>query len=335
MKRRTFLKGVTASLTAFPLIGYSNMSNGHKASKPKGEVKKRILGKTGIEVSMLGFGSHINKEINKRPDLRDRMIKLGFEGGINTFDVYDHGGNKQFEPMGISLRGIRKEVVISLILATRLNDEMQEEIDGALKSFHTDYIDLYRLYDVTDERIRIMEENRRAGKIRAIGVVSHNAHQLMHYIDRYKDTLDYIMLIYNFHHNMGFPNNKMGYPPNDYTSLIPNCKSLGLGIIGIKPMGSDDMIALAREKGFFKNSGINVAKAMLHYVCKSSEIHCTIPAMNSIKEVMTNLESAYTPKLSLYESKLLADLSAAADKLKGAYLRPHYRWLENWAAHTA
>ena len=167
---------------------------------------------------------------------------------------------------------------------------------------------------------------------KSVGVVSHKADELKRYIDYYRGSLDFIMIIYNFHHNMGGPNGSKRWQRNDYTPIIPRCRDLNLGIIGIKPMGSGAMINLAKKKGFFEDTRVNVTKAMLHYVYESPDIHCTIPAMNSMKEVITNLESAYTPKLSLYERKLLADLSAVADKLKGAYLQPHYRWLENWAA---
>ena len=60
---------------------------------------------------------------------------------------YDHGGYSQFKPMGESLRPFRKEALVSLCVVKK-TEEVQTEIDGALDSFHTDYIDLYRLYTV-------------------------------------------------------------------------------------------------------------------------------------------------------------------------------------------
>ena len=38
---------------------------------------------------MLGFGSHLIDRLIAKPKLRDRMIKLGYEAGINTFDMSD------------------------------------------------------------------------------------------------------------------------------------------------------------------------------------------------------------------------------------------------------
>jgi len=334
MKRRTFIQGIGAAAAALPVTGCSVLARRNRYSRytPKGEMPRRTLGRTGMDVSMLGFGSHLKKELIADPELRDRMIKLGYEGGINLYDVYDHGGYEQFKPMGKSLSGFRRGVLVSLC-AVKKTEELQGEIDGALKDFHTDYIDLYRLYTVDDDRMNIMEKNRQAGKIRAIGVVTHDAPKMMEYIDRYDGTLDYVMIVYNFHHNKGNPTTKT-YPYNDYSALIPRCERLGLGILGIKPMGSDAMIELAKKERFFEDREANIAQSMLRHVYATTEIDCTMPAMNSMEEVITNLESAYDPSLSPHERTMLEKLSGIADQLKAAYLPRHYRWLEKWAVMT-
>jgi len=332
MKRRTFCKGIGAAPAALPVAGCSIIcKNSSKGYVPRGVVPKRTLGKTGIEVSVLGFGSHLKKELIANPQERDRIIKLGLEGGINIFDVYEEGFH-QFEPMGRSLRGVRKNAVVSLCFELS-TDKMQGELDYALKSFETDYIDLYRLYSVDDDRFSIMEKNKKAGKIRAIGVVTHDEPAMMKHIGRYGDALDYVMIIYNFHHNSGF--SSKDYPPNDYSALIPRCERLNLGILGIKPMGSDAMVKLAAERGFFKDKKGNIAQAMLRHVYNTKEIDSTMPAMNTMDEVAVNLESIYHPEMSDYEKNMLRNLSAAAASTKSSYLPDYYKWLENWSTRTA
>jgi len=337
MKRRQFIQKTTgaAAAAAVPFTGCSTMPGKKDYSnyRPAGEIPRRTLGKTGIEVSMLGFGSHLKQELIADPELRDRMIKMGFEGGINTFDVYDHGGYKQFKPMGRSLRPFRKQAIVSLCVVKKTG-EVEAEIEGALRDFYTDYIDLYRLYQVDDDRVNIMEKAKKAGKIRAIGVVSHDEPTMMDYIERYGDTLDFVMIVFNFHNNKGNPTVKH-YPYNDYSALIPRCERLNLGILGIKPMGSDAMIELARKKGFFRDRKASVAQAMLRHIYAVEEIDCTMPAMNSMEEVVTNLESAYKPALSPYENEQLRKLSDVAAQMKEAYLPDHYKWLENWRVKTA
>ena len=210
---------------------------------------------------------------------------------------------------------------------------MQEEIDGALQDFHTDYIDLYRTYTTDDDRVDIMEKNKKAGKIRAIGLVSHDEATMMDYLDRYGDVVDYAMIVYNFHHNKGAF--EESYPTNDYSVLIPRMKRMNIGIIGIKPMGSDAMIELARKEKFFKDKKANIAQAMLRHIYQNHDIHTTMPAMNSMEEVVNNLESAYNPTLSYYENTKLKELSTVAASTKSAYLPDHYKWLENWSTKKA
>jgi len=334
IKRRTFLKGIGTTSTAVPFVGCSILKGRDKYSnyKPKGVIQKNTLGKTGIRVSMFGFGSHLKKELITMPELRDRMIRMGYEGGINLFDVYNHEPYHQYIPMSKSIGDFRKKILIS-VYAINGTDKLQGDIDYALKDFQTDYIDLYRFRPVNDEGINIMEKNKKAGKIRAIGVAAHDVKTLIEYIDSYPNSIDYILMVYNFHHNKADPGKN--HLPNDYSRLVPRCESLGIGILSMKPMGSDNMIALAYKKGFFKDKKANVAQAMLRFIYQKGVIDSSFAAMNSMEEVIVNLESAYNPSISPYEEKLLEDLSSAASASRRAYLPDHYKWLENWSVKMA
>jgi aryl-alcohol dehydrogenase-like predicted oxidoreductase len=335
MKRRTFLKGI-GTAAALPAAGCSVMKSG--SSQTKGSIQKRMLGKTGIEISMLGFGSHMSEECLANPKLRDKLIKAGYEGGINFYDIYDHKVAEnispylQFEPMGRSLKGFRKNVVISLC-QVEADDKAQTEINGALVKLQTDYIDCYRLYTVNDFRIELLDKNKKAGKIRSIGVVSHEVNKIMKYLDQYGDIIDFVFVPCNFHHNNAYwGGREYNFPDNDYSALVPRCEKLRLGIVGIKSMGSDQMITLAKKNNLLKKGDIHIAQAMLRYVYQSPGFDCGLVSMNTMKEVDLNLQSAYNPTLSIEEKEMLAKLSNIATASKSAYLRPNYRWLENWAS---
>ena len=331
MKRRTFIQSIGTAAAAAPVYGCSIIKRRYK---PTGVMPRKVLGQTGVEVSRLGFGSHLMQSQVKNPKLRDRIIKTGYESGINIFDVYDHGGYMQFEPMGKSVNDIgRKNLLVSLV-AVKPTEEMEGEIDYALKQFSTDFIDLYRNHIVDDDRMNILERNKQAGKLRFIGVVSHSVEDMSRYIDDYGGILDFVMIIYNFHHNIGRYTVPDRYPPNDNTALITRCENMGLGIIGIKPMGSNDMTKLASERGFFRDKKTNLAQAMLRHVFMKNEIDCAMPAMNSMKELVTNIEAAYDRTPSPYDTDILNRLSDTASSTRRAYLSPHYRWLEDWAVRT-
>ncbi len=324
MERRTFLKGVGTTAATVTLAGETALA------KPKGTIERRTLGKTGMEVSMLGFGSHLKKELIGKPKLRDKMIKAGYEGGINFFDVYDHSGFKQFEPMGKSLEGFRKNVHVSLCFV-QPDDKLEAELADALDKFKTDYIDCYRHYTVNDTRMKFSEDAKKAGKIRAIGVVTHDVASMMKIIDQYGSIMDYVMVPFNFHHNNGYFMDPKNYAENDYSALIPRCEQMGLGIMGIKPMGSDHMIELAIKEKMIKKDGVKIAQAMLRYVFQFKEVDVAMPSINSMNELKEDLEAAYKPAFSSEEKTLLTEMSALAAATKSSYLPNHYKWLESWA----
>ena len=331
MKRRTFIKELGLSSSALSLTGCGTKAvpDRNAISVPVGNMPMKQLGKTGIDVSLLGFGAHLKESLVKQPKLRDRMIRLGYEGGINLFDVYNRDEYRQYKPMSRTIREFRKNIVLSLY-AINGTKTLEKDVDSALKTFKTDYIDLYRFRPVNDTSIAIMEKFKQAGKIRALGVAGHSTEQLTRYIDTYGGSIDYIFLIYNFHHN------KANLKANEYDTgpLISRCQRENIGIIIMKPMGSDAMIKFAHERGYFNNGRVNIAQAMLRYVFQRHEISSTVTAMNNIDEVLLNLEAACIPALGDEEMMMLDSLRKEATAQKGAYLPKHYRWLESWALET-
>ncbi len=330
MKRRHFLKQAVPAVSLIPVMGCASRSKNHRAKQvlPAGDIEKRALGTTGIDVSRLGFGSHL--DWNKLGDQknRDRLIRLGYEAGINLFDVYNREPYEQYIPMGNTVRDFRKDIVISLY-GKPDPSQIQADFDNTLDVFHTDYIDLYRFYPINDESITIAEKNRQAGKLRAIGVASHEMEQLDHYLDRYGETLDYVLLVYNFHHNKAVP--EKNAEPHDYTDFFARCDALKIGILAMKPMGSDNMIKLARERGYFKRDDVNITHAMLSYVFSEERIASALSAMNTFSELASNLEAVHDPVLRDHERERLKQLSVEASSTQGAYLPDYYKWLENWS----
>ena len=163
---------------------------------------QRPLGKTGISVSEIGFGSHLNSENRSDPEGRVNQIRKGLELGINLFDIYNHGSDAAFELMSMALGPFRHNVIISLV-SVWAPDETMAEVDFALDTFNTDYIDLYRIYSESgnsiDRKYEELQKAKEQGKIRAVGFVSHDHSVLVNTLTNYPE-LDYLMLPYNFQH---------------------------------------------------------------------------------------------------------------------------------------
>ncbi|MBI5643602.1 MAG: aldo/keto reductase [Deltaproteobacteria bacterium] len=154
-------------------------------------MRYRALGKTGLTVSEIGFGTWgIGGDSYGPVDDSEskETLRLAFEKGITFYDTANvYGAGRSERILGEALRDVRKEIVIatkvgSLSYSGRHMEQeftvrrIYEGIEGSLKRLKTDYVDVYQLHsppaDVLDDDhiIKALEDLKKHGKIRALGV---------------------------------------------------------------------------------------------------------------------------------------------------------------------
>ena len=142
-------------------------------------MKYKKLGKSGIEVSEIGFGAWTialnwwGKEIDA--DEAKRMLKKAYDCGINFFETGDmYGKGKSEKLIGEAFKGMRNEVVISTkygydfetaeqIGHKELPQKFDEKftlnaLEKSLERLQTDYVDMYglhnpKMYHIHDDSI--------------------------------------------------------------------------------------------------------------------------------------------------------------------------------------
>jgi len=120
-------------------------------------VKYRHLGKAGIQVSELSFGSWVTFHNQSGLDSVVEMMAAAYDAGVNFFDNAEaYAGGKSEEIMGAALRKLgwrRGSYLVSTKLFWGLNDRpnerntlnrkyLLESIDASLKRFNLEYVDL-------------------------------------------------------------------------------------------------------------------------------------------------------------------------------------------------
>ncbi len=187
MKRRSFLAGVSGALGTGVVGSQSIRGQDHEAPAA-GEVRelpRRVLGKTGAEISVVGFPGlalrhHEQKECTEG-------IHKAFDQGVDYFDnapAYGRDGECEIK-MGVGLQGIDRSKIY-LSCKTRLYDKKgaQEELDRSLKRFKTDYFDLYQLHclrrpEEVEEAMgpggamEVILKAQQDGKVKHIGFSAH------------------------------------------------------------------------------------------------------------------------------------------------------------------
>ncbi|MBE6938893.1 MAG: aldo/keto reductase [Ruminococcaceae bacterium] len=143
-------------------------------------MKYTELGKTGIKISVMGFGGIPIQKLSPddMPALFDAMEELG----INFIDSA-RGYSVSEEYIGIGISGRRDKFVLATKSMSRDKASMAADIEKSLSNFKTDYIDLYQIHNPTPDQLRAvcapggaleaLFEARAAGKIGHIGLTGH------------------------------------------------------------------------------------------------------------------------------------------------------------------
>lgn len=165
----------------------------------------RLLGKTGLRVSEIGFGGIPVQRVTL--DEAVTVVKEALRLGINFFDSA-RGYTDSEEKIGRALQVIpRGEVVLATKSGARRYKEMKWDIDLSLRNFKTDYIDLYQLHNVRSKEIaeqvfgpggalEAIREAQREGKVRFAGITGHIPRVLRELLE--KEHFDTVQFPFNY-----------------------------------------------------------------------------------------------------------------------------------------
>jgi aryl-alcohol dehydrogenase-like predicted oxidoreductase len=148
----------------------------------------RTLGRTGVQVSLVGLGGwHLGFDYLDE-ELSIRIVRTAIDNGINFMDnCWDYNEGASETRMGKALRdGYRERVFLMTKLCThgRNRREAMRQLEQSLQRLKTDYLDLWQIhecvYDNDPERhfarggaVEALEQARRQGKVRFVGFTGH------------------------------------------------------------------------------------------------------------------------------------------------------------------
>jgi aryl-alcohol dehydrogenase-like predicted oxidoreductase len=189
MKRREFLK--QAAIAAAALASTNRL--GASGTTPSNPIARRALGKTGEQLSIIGFGGIV--VMDEDPGAAANIVAEAVDRGINYFDVAPSYGNAQ-ERLGSALAPYRNKSFLACKTDGRLKDDSRADLEQSLKLLKTDHIDLYQFHALTKMTdldkvlgpggaIETMEAAKKEGKIRFIGFSVHSVETALAAIDRY------------------------------------------------------------------------------------------------------------------------------------------------------
>jgi L-galactose dehydrogenase len=277
-----------------------------------------ILGKTGLRVSVLGFGAAQLGDMYEVTDYAEgqRAVHYAIDNGINYFDVSPfYGRNALAEArLGEALTGRRHEVA----LATKVG---QYDVDGhwvrdysrarvfvsieeSLRRLRTDYIDVYQAHDINNttaeqiigETLPAMEQLRKQGKIRFLGITALPLDILKEVVEGFDvDTV------------LSFCRCNLVNTDLE-RELLPLLQKRNIGIINASPLHMGILTptqkrplvhglyvnslttAVQKASAYCERKGTNIAKVAMAFALSNKDIHMTLCGMSKMHNVQRNIE---------------------------------------------
>ncbi len=268
-------------------------------------MKTRQLGRTGVEVSVLGLGGyHLGLPKDEQESLR--IVRTALDHGLNFMDnCWDYHDGKSEERMGKALRdGYREKAFLMTKLDGRTAQSARDQLEQSLKRLQTERIDLVQIHEVIRDddpercfakggTIEALVAARKAGKLRFIGFTGHKDPRIhRHMIETAKSN--------GFHFDtVQMPVNVLDAHYRSFEKeIIPLAQQEGIAVLGMKSLGA----------GLILESGAASALECLRYAMSVPGLSLTVTGCDSIGvlEQALWLGTSFVPMPDAERQKLLA-----------------------------
>ena len=225
-------------------------------------METRIFGRTGMNISILGFGCGAVGGLMVRGAASDRERAMGkaLAAGINYFDTAVQYGNGVSETnLGAAWKALKPsgafvgtKVRIAPADRGRIAAAVTESLDGSLARLGMDHVDIFHLHNaitpdgagesltadqVLNDVVPAFEALRKAGKTRFLGITAvGGTASLQKAID--SNAFDSAQVSYNMLNPSPAEAVSADYPAQDYGRLFDRTQKAGVGVVGIRVLAA-------------------------------------------------------------------------------------------------
>ena len=272
---------MTASALVNPGLGLAGQAQQNTGSPD--QVPQRPLGKTGVQISVLGVGGyHLGS--TKDQSEANELVARALDAGINFFDnCWDYHDGLSEERLGVALKGQRDQAFVMTKVCThgRGKDVAMQQLEESLRRLQTDHLDLWQIHEViyyNDPDLifapggaaEALLAAKQQGKVRFVGFTGH------------KDPAIHLRML-----TQDFPFDTVQMPLNCLdatfrsfeTQVMPEANRRGIAVLGMKSMGGSGEIV---------SHGAATPSDALRYAM-SLPVATTISGMDSLGVLEQNL----------------------------------------------
>jgi aryl-alcohol dehydrogenase-like predicted oxidoreductase len=291
--RRNFIKGA-AIFGAAPLLAKENLVGGSMAQQandptqqiPAGQVPKKPLGGTGVQVSAMGIGGyHLGSAHTDQAAIE--IVAKALDYGVNFFDnAWEYHDGLSEDRVGKALKGKRDQAFVMTKVCTHGRDKQVavRMLEESLRRLQTDHLDLWQIHEVIYENdpdlifapngvAEALTAAKQQGKVRFVGFTGH------------KDPEIHLRML---SHNFPFDTVQMPLNCCDATfrsfetHVLPEATRRGIAVLGMKSLGGSG--ELVRHGAVTPEEGLRYAMSL--------PVATTISGVDTMQVLDQNLKVA-------------------------------------------
>ncbi len=234
-------------------------------------MEMRTFGRTGMQVSALGFGCGAVGGLMVRgdPAEQERTVGRALEAGFNYFDTAVLYGNGESEKnLGRLLGRLRPRDAIvgtKVLLPSgdfgRIREAVAQSLEGSLQRLGLERVDIFHLHNeittaggggslsaaqVLDDGVPAFDRLRREGKARFLGITAIGDTDALRRVVEAR-TFDSAQICYNMLNPSAATALPPGYPAQDYGRLLDHALTAGVGVVGIRVLAGGALSGVAER----------------------------------------------------------------------------------------
>ncbi len=249
---------------------------------------KRLLGKTGVEVTLLNQGTV------GQPSALERLLRMAYREGVRYFDTAE--GYKNAETVFAKWFEAAPEVRKTIFLATKSGvgtpGDMVKKVDARLARLGTDYLDLLFFHGLdtrkadwpkSREMKEAIEKIKKTGKVKFVGFSTHDpaiAQQLQAAAEG--GFVDVIMLKFSPWLEKDSPLNR----------ALDACHKANIGLVSMKQIAGQALRVTQDKVPSLKERGLSPVQGLLHAIWTDERFSASCVTMRNNDQTLENSDAA-------------------------------------------
>ena len=269
----------------------------------EGGLPVRELGKTGLKVSIIGFGGGhcVRPHIDEQTTVR--LVQMAIDAGVTFMDnAWEYHQGESERRMGLALKGRRDQVALMTKVCGRDRKTAEAQLHDSLRRLQTDVIDVWQFHEINYDNdpdwifqsggaLEAALAARQAGKIRFIGFTGHKSPHILKSMlaqDFDWDTCQMPINVLDAHYR------------SFQKEILPMLNRRNIGVIGMKSLGGGGQ--LVTELGLTAEQCRTFALSL-----PISTLVCGIESPENLQQDV-EMARAFTPLSEAQQQELLVSV---------------------------